>query len=338
MKHLLYLLLLCIVFRGYAQQHDYLSDASKTERWLSLLKKQDSSGVFWPNAKDSSYTTTELYSGNCGVILFYLELYHTTSNKKYLVIAEKAAQYVLARLNNRWDEYQLGLYTGATGIAYTLHQTYVASGNLLYDEKAKQILSSLTGIVFEDSMTHKIANDIVYGYAGIGLGFLYAEKQHLLPDAKKQAEKIGQWLLKKSVPAGNGIRWPMYMRDTIRSFYMPNFSHGTAGVAYFFACLYEQTKNKLYLEAAIKASKHLVTIANKDGMIYHAEPDSAAMSRYYVSWCHGPAGTARLYYKLYSLTGDVSWKDKIRQVSDALMKCGIPEKQTAGYWNNVPIV
>lgn len=125
------------------------------------------------------------------------------------------------------------------------------------------------------------------------------------------------------------------MRDTAHQFYMPNFSHGTAGVAYFLACLYERTKQQKFLDAALQGAEHLIGIADKNGWIRHAEPNAAAMDRYYVSWCHGPAGTARLYYKLYQVTGDKLWQKEMLMAADALMKCGIPENTTKGYWNNV---
>lgn len=335
MKYTVLLLLIIGITPLYAQQDSYLSSALQAENWLHSLEKKDSIGLYWPDVQDSTYSTTDIYAGNSGVVLFYLELFYTTKNKKYLGIAENAMQHIAATMPSFLTEENCGLYTGAAGIVYALHQTAVASGKKKYLEKTASLLRLLQAKVINSDSIQNIANDIVYGYAGIGLTFLYAAKHSLFPDAKKYAAAIGNIILSRSIKADAGIRWPMFMQDTARKFYLPNFSHGTAGVAYFLACLYETTKDKKYLDAVLQAAAHLESIANKDGFIYHAEPNKDAMNRYYLSWCHGPAGTARLYQKLYSITGNGRWKEKIFTAAAALQKCGIPEKQTTGYWNNV---
>ena len=40
-------------------------------------------------------------------------------------------------------------------------------------------------------------------------------------------------------------------------------------------------------------------------LIYRHTPDATDL--YYYAWCHGPAGTSRLFYRLYQITGDRSW-------------------------------
>jgi lantibiotic modifying enzyme len=56
---------------------------------------------------------------------------------------------------------------------------------------------------------------------------------------------------------------------------------------------------------------------------------------FYLGWCHGPAGTGQFFYRLYRLTGDPGWLDLVRTQATTLMASEIPERQTAGYWNNV---
>lgn len=327
----------CFIFLlSSANAQDVYFDAVlKAEKGIRALQKQDADGYYWPNVKDSTESTTELYSGNSGIVLFYLELYHATNNKTYLQTAEKGLQHIIAVLPKKWNEENIGLYTGIAGIIYPLHQMYLVTREDLYLKKAYDLLEELSEVAVEDASTSVIANDIVYGYAGIGLTFLYAAKHELHPKAMNIAGQIGDILIKRKLSAAVGARWPMFTKDTARKFFMPNFSHGTAGVAYYLSCLYEQTKQQQYLDAALQAASHLQSITNKDGFIYHAEPNEAAMNRYYVSWCHGPAGTARLYYKLLQITGNEQWKTNIELAAKSLMNCGIPEKPTAGYWNNV---
>ena len=40
-------------------------------------------------------------------------------------------------------------------------------------------------------------------------------------------------------------------------------------------------------------------------LIYHHQNDGEDL--YYLSWCHGPVGTGRLFYLLSQITGDREW-------------------------------
>ena len=93
-------------------------------------------------------------------------------------------------------------------------------------------------------------------------------------------------------PKNGGLDWAM---DPSYPRLMPNFSHGTAGVAFFLARLYEETREEEYLDAALAGAKYLLSIAKTDGdacLIFHDEPDDKDL--YYLGWCHGPVGTANL--------------------------------------------
>jgi lantibiotic modifying enzyme len=117
---------------------------------------------------------------------------------------------------------------------------------------------------------------------------------------------------------------------------MPNFSHGTAGIAYFLATVYQETKDRRFLDAALAGARYLQAVAKTEGdvcLIFHNEPDGKDL--YYLGWCHGPVGTARLFYRLYQATGDHAWMDWVERSARGIMKSGIPEKQTPGFWNNV---
>ena len=117
---------------------------------------------------------------------------------------------------------------------------------------------------------------------------------------------------------------------------MPNFSHGTAGVAYFLASLYLETQQKRFLDAAVAGARYLQAIADQIGegcLIFHHEPGGQGL--YYLSWCHGPAGTARLFYRLFQATDDPEWMGWVRKLSSGVRESGIPERSPDGYWNNV---
>ncbi|HSR49675.1 MAG TPA: lanthionine synthetase LanC family protein, partial [Acidobacteriota bacterium] len=70
-------------------------------------------------------------------------------------------------------------------------------------------------------------------------------------------------------------------------------------------------------------------------LIFHHEPEGEEL--FYLSWCHGPAGTARLFYLLHQITGEQEWMDWVDRLARGIRQSGIPEQETPGYWNNVSV-
>src|SRR5205807_7662562 len=177
------------------------------------------------------------------------------------------------------------------------------------------------------------ATDIISGSAGTGLFLLYAAKELRDDSARKVAIAAGRRLLDLGRPATGGLKWAM---DAKFPRLMPNFCHGTAGVAYFLACLYDETRQKEFLEGARAGAKYLQAEARTEGdvcLIFHHEPGGKDL--YYLSWCHGPAGTARLIYRLHQVTGEKEWMEWVKRCARGILQSGIPEKRTPGFWNNV---
>ena len=76
---------------------------------------------------------------------------------------------------------------------------------------------------------------------------------------------------------------------SIRANY-PNFSHGTSGVAYFLATLYQRTKEKAFLDGALAGVKYLDAVATRRNgarAIFHVT--GGGEDRFYLCWCHGPS-------------------------------------------------
>jgi len=175
--------------------------------------------------------------------------------------------------------------------------------------------------------------DIISGASGCGLFLLWWATQTKDASATAIARNAGDLLLTQAQDAPGGLAWNPTLG---MGRYYPNFSHGTAGVAYFLSVLSKATGEQKFLEAAVKGARHLQTISTCDTngcLIYHYKPGGE--QRYYLGWCHGPAGTSRLYYMLAKLTGDRAWHDALHREVSALFASGIPEKRTPGFWNNV---
>jgi lantibiotic modifying enzyme len=312
---------------------EYLDAALAAERWIRASAQRTGGTTLWPaDPRDPASVSYNLYSGMPGIVLFYLEAWHATGDKPFLDFARSGATALLARIENENDS---GLYTGLAGIGFAIIETYKATKDPAFRQGALRCLELFrqrahkagAGIEWNDT------TDVISGASGTGLFLLYAA--HSLNDksAKELAVQAGLRLIELGRPENGGLKWaqdPKFPR------LMPNFSHGTAGVAYFLATLYQETRQKKFLDAALGGARYLLSIANTDGgvcLIFHNEP--FAKDIYYLSWCHGPAGTARLFYRLFQITGDRSWMDWVKKGARGILASGIPEKLTPGFWNNV---
>jgi len=315
-------------------------EAAEIARWLDAAALQTPAGSAWPaDPRDPKTVNSTLYSGTPGVVLFYLEMdaaarsfaLPSTYAGAYLKQAAAGADDLIARIPG---EAGTGLYEGLGGIAFALEETYKATKAEKYREGFLAALAAISakarvkgkGVDFGD------VTDIISGGAGTGLALLYAHKE--TGDARwlDLAARTGDRLLELGTAKDGGLDWAM---DPSYPSRMPNFSHGTAGVAFFLARLSAATGRKAYLEAALAGARYLVSIAKTDGdacLIYHDEPDHKDL--YYLGWCHGPVGTSNLFYELFKITGDAVWGAWVEKSARGLMASGIPEKETAGFWNN----
>jgi hypothetical protein len=89
---------------------------------------------------------------------------------------------------------------------------------------------------------------------------------------------------------------------------MPNFAHGTAGIAFFLASYFLASGNTKALAAAKEGGNHLRHVARTyEGgcVVHHYEPGGE--KEYLGGWCHGPAGTGRLFLVLSQADGSPDW-------------------------------
>lgn len=302
----------------------YLALATDASDWLESVAVEDRGATHWPVAPDrGAAPAASLYSGTPGVILFYLELYKATKDERFREIAEAGARWLAAQPL----EGNPGLYTGVAGIGTTFLELYAHLKDEAYRDRARAAADHLAGA---DRIGGDVT-DIIYGSAGIGLFLIRASVALNEPEYLEAARRAGNDLIDTAIREKTGIRWRMSPRAP-RTY--PNFSHGTSGVAYFLAVLYEHTKQQGYLEAAILGAAWLDAnrVATDAGAVwYRHEPDATDL--YYVSWCHGPAGTARLFYQLHRVTGEDRWMEWVRESARWILGCGIPDRPHPGFWN-----
>lgn len=318
---------------GRAFNDDYVDAAIRSERWIRSVRMETADGIVWPaDPAQTRSVTPSLYTGTAGVVLFLIELHHTTGDNSVLSEARKGADALIAASAGA-PAAEGGLYTGLAGTAFVLTELWRASDEARYRDAARTMVDRLLtgtrtaghGVEWNDS------SDIISGSAGILLLLLYA-KDALGVDGLEVAARAGRRLIELGQPSHNGLKWAI--SPSFTTLY-PNFSHGAAGVGYALARLHEETREQAFLDGAMQAAHYLDQVADRtDGCkVFHHEPGGETL--YYLSWCHGGPGTARLFYKLGQITGDPVWDERIHCYARGVLAMGAPEQRSPGYWNNI---
>jgi len=317
----------------------YIDAAGRVRSWLASTAQRSPNGLTWAadplNPKSESY---DLYNGMPGVVLFLLEYAHATGDDESLSDAARAADTIVTVLNGPNESVEklgTGLYVGTAGLAYVLHETYKATGNRKYLAAINRALDYVKRSAkrIEGGVEWSATADIISGGAGTGLTLLYLASE-LGDDALADlAVAAAHRLATLGIAEHGGLKWAMNPTFARR---MPNFSHGTAGVAYFLATVAERTGDAQLLDVAAQGAAYLRNICTRtpnDGWkVFHSEPGNESL--YYLSWCHGPAGTARLYNRLGRSAKHRALGAEVARLAQGTIDSGVPER-SPGYWNNI---
>jgi len=313
--------------------------ALKAAHWVRTARVETRSGAAWPaNPLKPASVEYDLYNGMPGVVLFQLELFHATGDSTWLDDARLGADEIVAQLPSVSASGACGLYDGLGGLAFVLEETHRATGDGVYRDAARRALAMIHDHAVKTSSgvawtKGSATNDIISGSAGIGLTLLWADRTFGDPASRELAAAAGRRLVDVGIPERGGVKWDVY--PSVKELY-PNFSHGTGGVGYFLATLHQATGDRAFLDAARSGARYLEAVANTDDggfKVFHHEPGGENL--FYLSWCHGPAGTSRLFYRLGEITHDEHWHELIHKAARATIAMGVPEHQSPGYWNNI---
>ena len=324
------------VSRSTEPDATYLNAALGAARWLRATAITQPDGTTWPAVPpDVKTIQQDLYTGYPGVVLFLIELHRATGDRQWLDLATSGADHLAASLpDSASGEDGAGLYSGLSGIAYTLEEASRARGDTRYATAVRKALGQIlaTGHDVGSGLEWNDSTDIISGSAGIGLYLLRARTTGDAA-ARTAAIRTGHRLIEREFRSGETSFW---MASSSFPRNMPNFSHGTAGVAYFLATLAGDTRDPEFAAAAVRGARYLQSIATPtdgDGRrIFHNDPDGREL--FYLSWCHGPAGTARLFHRLGIVTGDRTWAAFVPKLAQGIVGSGVPDR-SPGFWNNI---
>jgi lantibiotic modifying enzyme len=339
-----------------AQTATYLDAAIGAARAIRATGQETEHGLIWlpdPDRPDVAATITPpqtIYSGSAGIVLFFLELAQATGDQSWLEDARRSGEHIAATWHDVLaaptllpvEHINLTIGMGLAGTAFVLGTLWQATGEQHYSATARDITQHIV-----DQARPAGAGVEWIGAASAGLGdgaivlyLLWAATAFEDDTLRALAVRAGRRIVDVAERDEYGnLRWvgfPVERIGMAPDTYMPNFEFGTAGVAYVLARLYEETGDIDFLEAARSGARHVQSIAtlrDDAAMLFYRAPDLTDL--YYLGYCHGPVGTARLFYLLHRLTGEPEDRLWLQRFARAILLSGVPERQTPGLWNVV---
>ncbi len=327
----------------------WLKKAREVDDWLHSMRIEGPEGqVSYKLAVGSDKAETNLYSGSAGVLYFLKAMNEFAPSDRVKTDAEGTTSYLLKSLDSLNDDSDLGLYTGACGLAQILEVP-------TYDPDERYAVLSRIGEHTLKRWSNRsskpepfASNDIISGLAGMAL--LAQDERSWVPISKGYGpgdrpgtlflRRFCEELIKRADQSGKGWRWG-HAQGVTRN--MPNFSHGTAGVAYAFAAKYQgygrpevvTSPIEKYLIAALKGAQYLHSIADTSNGGYKVFYDNIVEPPlYYMGYCHGPIGTARLFIKLHQCLPKEDWLEWAERCAKSVMDSECERHETPGFWNN----
>ncbi|MCM1100649.1 MAG: hypothetical protein NC079_03660 [Clostridium sp.] len=362
-----------ILFKNYSAD-DYIEMAEQTAEWVRTTEKKTKYGKRWTQSPDSTEDFTDypmltekaLYGGSAGIGLFYLRLYQATGKEAYLAEAEEAAADIIATDEGvafyekalsadsatadklvhvkNMPGWKIGYYNGPTGTAYFILKLYEVTEKEIYKDYVLKVADDLLAAAKESEAGIRWSeqNDLC-GDAGF-ITYLVSV-WNLSGDDKyiNAAKSLGDFLLSKGRKAPKGGSYWNVVDLTIIDFpkdvFWVNLAHGTSGVGWVFTILYKAVKEQKYLDAAVEAAKYIEGLAVGDDeavLIPYLDSLERGPSTefYYLSTCHGPAGTSLLFQELYLITGQAEYLEWVKKLSRGIIAAGAPEHYSRGYWKS----
>lgn len=322
-----------------AEPTRHLAVAEAAGRWLvaeALTNDQaaeDGQAWSWAACPDNGGPAVHnLYSGGAGVVLLFAELHAATGDVSWRRAMHAAARGLAGNLDAVAEKSGGGLFTGIGGMLLALQIAWERTGDPELDAAVvsgmRWYWQRAAAIDHGGPVSFGPVTDVISGDAGIGeLMLWFAERRTDLP-ALEIAQAVAQHLVAIAEESPPGYRWLM-SRTYARA--MPNYSHGTGGVAAFLARFGREHPGKL--AKAMGGGQRLLALRDARGMVFHHQPGGEDL--FYWGWCHGPAGTSVLFSRLANATGDDAWRDAAVRPVDSVLASGLPAKRLPGLWNTV---
>jgi lantibiotic modifying enzyme len=295
--------------------------------WIASVAVAADGGLAW---LEDGVLFDDLYSGTAGVLLGCAEAEAAGLGTSHVAAAARGRLLSLARqgpgVATMPDD---GVFSGWAGAAVALRAWSDATGDPAAAETAAQVTRQIAGRVRQVPGPGRYT-DIIAGDAGLLLVLIADDS-----DTSVQAAQIVAGRLADAAePASGGLHWRM--EATTKSI-MPGFSHGTAGAAYALAAAGCALHRPDLVDVATRGAEAILAAGDHPGgwavpLQIPPRPDRPDVM---YGWCHGAAGTARLFVILNEIDPQPRWQHAIDGCLGALRDSRLPARLYPGYWDNL---
>jgi len=299
---------------------------------------EDENGIYWKtmnvDSLNNSYNwkvSENIYSGNSGIVLFYLGLYRLTLDEKYLEICKKAMTWIINYCEQNPSS-NYSFLAGRLSVSFVLAELdkYLNEG---YLECAVKIAMECDSYI-SSGLT---ASEFLNGAAGSLLSLL-----HLYDRSKNEQilDKIYlyiEYLLDSAHYGDKGIHWDRNSQ-IIKS--LCGFSHGASGIAIVFLELGRYFGNSAYYYIAEQVMKYesyyldreqkswmdlrKMMFKDNDEELYknallENNYDFFTTPIIFNAWCHGATGIGLVRLRAYELLKKGIYKNELNMSIDAVL-------------------
>lgn len=331
-------------FRRKQVEHktEFLENAYEAQAYVYQTLKENQDGIY----SDAVEGVNNLYSGNAGILHMYIQFQLVEPSAQQGRIIKGMTRYLNLHLfddirrsaqeGERVAGMSEAFYSGIGGIGLVFNEVYRIHRDPLAKEGAGKVIQYYKNHVKKNEYgSFWLDSSSIFFDGGIILFLIdcwqtYEEErqelQELITDSCDYILNHGIW------HDDGGLEIDHMHIDFKHK--EPNFEFGTAGAGYLFAKVYELTGNLKYLDAAKAATFYLKSIAVKQQKGYLIPYKLGQYDDlFYLGNCHGPVGTAKLFYELYKITKEKKYLDEVFQLCEGAMSLGAPFVQSAGFWN-----
>jgi len=314
-----------------------LDEARRIGDRLLAEAETDENGTYWKTMtmeldQSVSFIKSEsIYSGVSGIVLFFLELFKQTQDKRYMDAAAAGMKWVVNYCKKNPSGYH-AFYTGRMGVSYTLLQMHKFTGESEYLENATAVARSC-----HDALENSyVVDDLINGNSGTLLGLLHL---HAATGEKWVLEPIDCFtrdLVDRANHGPVGLYWD---RSHLQISGLCGFSHGAAGIGFVFLELAHYFQNEAFYFMARQAfqyeryffnqaKKHKNWPDLRKGI--YTDDDNREHQKAFLqgdmdfftssgdmnAWCHGAAGIGLSRLRAWQLLENPVYKDEVQIAVD----------------------
>jgi lantibiotic modifying enzyme len=326
--------------------------AREALRWVTDAAVPVPGGLAWPETRQpDGRVSDDLYDGTAGVLMALAEarLSGITDFDAFAAGAVGRLSYLGGAdpagdgtpdpgdpANPPPDPRRAELYIGLAGYPVALRTWAAAAGDQAAATTAGETMAWLAGRV-ERGKPAAPYRDLIMGEAGILLALVTMDGG----TGAYRAQAAG-WIADRLVA---DAQWPDgqpggpdWLMGGGYGAFQPNFSHGAAGIGFALATASGPLGRPELLDLAAAAGRRLERLGRRlDGTLTVPVtiPQRPLAEPATYGWCHGSAGTSRLFTLLEQLRPGEGWAGCAAASRAAIRASGLPARLWPGFWDNL---